>query len=327
MPLLASDIQGADDPAVALAEKRERAIRNAIIAALLGITGLFTGQAIRSLIASYNARALNALINSDEAARALLASFQPIADTFDAAARQAANDNFKLLLVYDPLKSADQLTAIRQAYIDAIRDGEKSVIQAVMLDGLRQGASADAIAAQLRQVIGLNLQQATAVLNFRRLLTAGDSAALQRALRDKRYDAAVRRALAARTPLSAEQVDAMVGAYAERMLIHRAETIARTESMQAAVSGIRNAYVQAVASGQLFESEVRRYWLTAADERVCPVCSSVPLMNRGGRGVNEPYQSISGPIIAPLAHPRCRCSERYVADMTRLQEQPFRYAA
>jgi hypothetical protein len=111
------------------------------------------------------------------------------------------------------------------------------------------------------------------------------------------------------------------------MLDYRAKRMAATEGMQAAVSGIRDAHVQAVNSGRLFDSEVKRFWLTAGDELVCPVCSSVPLLNDGGIGVNDQYRSINGLIDAPLAHPWCRCSERYIADVSRLTEQPFALAA
>ena len=157
----------------------------------------------------------------------------------------------------------------------------------------------------------------------------GDRNALARQLRDRRFDATVERAT--RTPvrivLSQDQVDTMVKRYAERMLAHRAATMAKTETMQAAVGGIRDAYVQAVKSGQLLDSEVTRYWLTAADERVCPICAAIPDMNRDGVGVNDDYASPLGPISMPLAHVACRCSERYVANLTRLRAQPFAMAA
>jgi hypothetical protein len=127
--------------------------------------------------------------------------------------------------------------------------------------------------------------------------------------------------------MTPETLDKMVQAYAERMLGHRASRMAATEAMQAAVSGIRDAHVQAVDSGRLFNYEVRRFWLTAQDELVCPVCTSIPVMNEDGIGVHDDYRSINGPVEAPLVHPWCRCSEKYVTNMSRLTQQPFALAA
>ena len=44
-PLLAADIQRADDPARTLAERREAEIRKAVLAALLGLSGALSGAA------------------------------------------------------------------------------------------------------------------------------------------------------------------------------------------------------------------------------------------------------------------------------------------
>lgn len=323
MPLQASDVQPADDPARVLAQKRERAIRDAVANALLGLSGLYTGVAVLRLISQMDANGLAAIGSGDD--NALIQAYQPVADLFDTAAR-LANDNLAGV-TYDPLAASDVQTAIRQGFLDAIRASQSGVLRAVLTEALRTGLGPGATQRLLQQVIGLSLQEANAVLNFRRMLVAGDRAVLTRALRDKNYDAAIRQALAGGNRLSAEEVDQMVSRYAARMLVYRAETMAKTEAAQAAVGGIRNAYVQAVDTGQLYDSEVSRFWLVTPDEKTCPVCTSAAILNRGGVGVNEPYQTIAGPILAPLAHPRCRCSERYKANLTRLSGQPFSLAA
>src|SRR6185437_5791223 len=96
-------------------------------------------------------------------------------------------------------------------------------------------------------------------------------------------------------------------------------------SLKAASQGIRDAYKQAIESGRLYDSEVKRSWQTAGDELVCIICSTIPLMNAGGIGALRPYLSIEGPLEGPPAHPRCRCSEKWVADLTRVTETPFPY--
>jgi hypothetical protein len=325
--LKASNIQSRDDPARKLADQREAAIRDALLALLGGLAALFAGSSVLKMIARLESQALGRLLDSQEANDLFIAGYQPIADTFLAAARQAANDNFAGAIPYDLLAAARPLQGLRGDLTDAITNQARQIIQAALLDGLRRGEDATVIAERLREVIGLDAQSAKAVANYRRLLERGDTTALRRALRDERFDDLVRQVISGNRKLAPDVIDKMVSAYAERSLAYRADRMAATEAMQAAVSGIRDAHVQAVNSGRLFDSEVKRFWLTAADERVCPVCSSVPVLNEAGVGVNESYRSIDGPIVAPLAHPWCRCSERYVADVSRLTQQPFSLAA
>jgi hypothetical protein len=325
--LKASDIQGPDDPARKLAEQREKAIRDALATMLAGLAALFVGDAVLKMIGRFDTPALGRLLDSNEAGDLFVRGYQPVADTFLAAARQAANDNLKGTIPYDPLAAAATLQALRDQMNGAVIDGAERVIQLLLLDALRTGSDPAIVADRLRQVIGLDVQSAKAVANYRRLLQAGDSTALRRALRDQRYDDLVRQAVRGNVSMHPETIDRMVAAYADRMIAYRADRMAATEAMQASVSGIRDAHVQAVNSGRLFNSEVKRFWLTAGDEIVCPVCSSVPIMNEDGISVNDTYRSVGGPIEAPLAHPWCRCSERYVADISRLTQQPFGLAA
>ena len=325
--LKAIEVQPKDDPARVLAEARAREVRKAVIALLYGLIGLFAGEVVLKMLSRLDSQSLSLLLSSQEADDIFISGYQPIADTFLEAARQAANSSFGALVPYDPLKAALALQDLRNSLAQAITMTAKQVIQQTILAGFRSGADPARMAMMLRQVIGLDARSAQAVQNYRRLLEQGDLTALSRALRDGRFDDLVREAARGGSPLTQGQIDTMVQAYADRLLDNRATTIARTEAMQAAVSGIRDAHVQAVNSGRLFNNEVKRFWLTAHDELVCPICTSVPVMNEDGVRVNEDYKSVAGPIEAPLAHPRCRCSERYVANTTRLTQQPFALAA
>lgn len=325
--LKASDIQPPDDPARELARKREKSVKTAIIAALSGLGDLLSTTAIIRFLQRFDIREVTQALESPEAVELIVKGYQPVADTFLEAAKNEVNDNLAGLIAYDPLTAMLPLQALRDQLSKTLTTTARSAVQAALLESIRTGVPAETIAKRLRAVIGLDNQQQRAVANYRRMLENGDSTALRRALRDQRYDDLVRRAVRGQKPMSAEQIEEAVQAYAARALDHRAQTIASTETMQAAVSGIRSAYTQAIASGRLEKHEVKRYWLTAADEMVCPVCTSVPVLNRKGIGVDDLYASISGPIEAPLAHPRCRCSERYVTDLSRLSEQPFARAA
>jgi hypothetical protein len=325
--LKASDIQSKDDPARVLAEKRENEVKKALLVLLGGLIALFSGPAVIRMISRFDVQGLISILGGQEAEDLIIRGYQPIADTFLAAAKQTSNDNFRGLVPYDPLAAAIALQELRNELAGVIGSAAQQNIRQVLLDALRLGADPASVAARLRMIIGLDAQSAKAVQNYRRLLELGDLTSLRRALRDERFDDLVREVARGHGTMTPETLDKMVQAYAERMLGHRASRMAATEAMQAAVSGIRDAHVQAVDSGRLFNYEVRRFWLTAQDELVCPVCTSIPVMNEDGIGVHDDYRSINGPVEAPLVHPWCRCSEKYVTNMSRLTQQPFALAA
>lgn len=322
--LLAADYQAENDPAAELAEKREAAITAAVKAGLLS---LVTALKTVPLSHAFSQASLLSAIGSRSVSDALLTAYKPVADTFIDAAEGETKTALQSLVVYDPTYAAGQIAGAQQTFIGAIQGQAANVVRAQLLDAIRRGANPEEAAKALQSVIGLNARQAQAVTNFRRLLQTGDRTALTRALRDKRFDRTLLQAVNSKTALTEEQIDAMVERYAARSLAYRAATIARDESMAASTGGIRDAYVQAVQTGRLYASEVTRRWQLVFDERLCPICASIPLLNPQGVGVLQPYMSIQGPIWAPQVHTNCRCSERYKADLSRLSASPFARAA
>lgn len=326
--LQARDFQSQDDHAISQAAKRETVIGAAALRGLRAINDNVDMNELSRRTLRFDATAVAGLLGAPRVVDALRASYQPIAETFLDAAQDEAEEVFGPLVVYDPLVAAAELAGARQSFMGSVLNQAAQVVADVLVNAARTGADPAEVAAALSQVIGLTPRQAAAVSNFRRLLMDGDREALRRALRDRRFDATVESWISGGNTVDEAKVDAMVARYAERSLASRAATIARTESLKAVVNGIRDAYKQAVDSGRLLDSEVRRRWLVVPDERLCPVCGSIPLLNDiHGVGVNEPYKSINGLIIAPLAHPNCRCTEVYTADLSRISVQPFRLAA
>lgn len=324
MLLQARDFQPPDDPAITRAEKREAAIAAAVLAGLKVMGHAINYHDLTVAITHHNVAAIASILGAPKVSDALKAAYTPIADTFVDAAVTEAETKFGGLVLYDPLVAAAELAGARQTFVGSILGPSSQVVADQLVAAARAGAEPDEVAAALRQVIGLTPRQAKAVTNFRNLLENGSRDALRRALRDKRFDPTVQSWAEGTAEPDPAKVDAMVARYAERSLAARAQTIARTESLQATNSGIRDAYVQAVGSGRLHPGEVRRRWLVVPDERLCPVCGSIALLNdHNGVGVNEPYKSINGPIMAPLAHPNCRCTEIYTTDLSRVTANPF----
>lgn len=92
----------------------------------------------------------------------------------------------------------------------------------------------------------------------------------------------------------------------DRLLMARAKTIARTETMDAANAGQVEVWRQAEEAG-LLPPRVEREWITAPDDRTCPICDPMNGQRRldGDRFVSD----FSGQSFErPPAHPACRCT-------------------
>ena len=326
-PLRPSDIQPADDPTRLTAERSERRIAVALYRALRAINGSVTRDQVLALLRGYEvtkglasfvatigatARAyldrVSSVLSLDFVSRELADTMDGMATIYGASAASALpGATFDR---YHPDAVAD-IQASRQRLTDAVVDTSRESVAHILADGIAAGDTLEDMASAIARTMGLTPQQARAVENYRKALESGTNAALTRRLRDRRFDNAVR-AASKREPLTKEQVDRMVERYIDRMLRHRAETIAKTETLRTAVEGKRAAWRQLVEAGEARESEIRRFWLTAGDELVCEVCSAIPGMNQMGVMMDEPYSTPKGPMMGPLAHPRCRCTERIV---------------
>jgi hypothetical protein len=154
-------------------------------------------------------------------------------------------------------------------------------------------------------IIGLTTHQAQFVYNYRKQLEAADPRALDRALRDKRSDAAVRAAVEGTKALSPEQIQTLVTKYEGRWLGYRAEVIARTEAMRALAAGQRLEWDTAIQQGRIAATSLQKRWVTAHDERVRPLHQELSNMT-------IPYTDLfptgdAGPVWGPPAVPNCRC--------------------
>lgn len=97
----------------------------------------------------------------------------------------------------------------------------------------------------------------------------------------------------------------MVDRYSTKLLNDRAERIARTETITAEAQGQLDSWRVARDEG-LIVSGTRRQWISgSADEGVCPICVS---LHEVTVGMDEPWQTSRGPVMAPAAHPGCRCT-------------------
>lgn len=138
----------------------------------------------------------------------------------------------------------------------------------------------------IRGVIGLTPRMETAVYNVRRQ-------AIERGL-------------------TLARVDAVTLKYRSKVIRERAETIARTETIDALNAGREEAWKQAIDSGILPAASEKK-WIVTYDDRLCPVCAAM----QGERVSME--GTFTGGVSHPPRHPRCRCAIVVVrAQTTRL---------
>lgn len=128
------------------------------------------------------------------------------------------------------------------------------------------------------------------------------------ALANARYREAVKAAYLKQHPHgkpgTAEKKAAEAAArYAGRQHRYRAQNIARTELAFAYNAGAYGATKDAQAHGYI--GDCVKVWLTAYDERVCPVCAA---LDGEKRKMDEPFST--GKLLPP-AHPSCRCAVAY----------------
>lgn len=85
---------------------------------------------------------------------------------------------------------------------------------------------------------------------------------------------------------------------------NRAETIARTETMEAANEGQLELWDQAVEEGLLTGKE-KVVWIVTPDDRLCPICEPLDgeTTELGGT-----FDVDGEEIDGPPAHPNCRCT-------------------
>lgn len=173
--------------------------------------------------------------------------------------------------------------------------------------------------------IGLSRPQAGYLRNTRAELAGLDANYFNRTLRDKRFDGIVRKAIDAGKPLAQADIDRIAARYSDRMLKHRADTIARTESITALRAGRREGMEQAIEAGAVNGQSVKRAWDATMDSRTRPDHQAMHRVEVDG--MNTPYTLPDG---SRMLYPGdtslraaadqtilCRCYEELIVDWLR----------
>lgn len=181
----------------------------------------------------------------------------------------------------NPLAVAAINREVRQ-FLDETVNVTAQGVQAILVEGFRNGIPVPEIARRIRAQIGLHPQYADAVQHYRQGLLDQD--------------------------VGIGRANALADAYADRLLRLRATTIARTEVIRASSAGQHGLWQTAERQGLLDRTTVKRIWIITPDDRLCPICEDVPRQNPDGVGLEEAFQTDSGPVLYPPVHPQCRCA-------------------
>ena len=173
-------------------------------------------------------------------------------------------------------------------------------------------------------IVGLHSGQAKAWAKAGTELDDLDPAYFERKLRDKRFDPMVRKAIEAGKPLSKADRDRVLNRYQDRLLKHRADTIARTETIASLNAGRNEGIQQLIDAGRITEDQVVKVWDATMDSRTRP---NHAVMEGQRRRMGEPFISPEGyrlmhPGDASMGAPgemtiQCRCILRLDLDVYR----------
>lgn len=330
-----------------LAAKAEPSIAAAVLQALQAQADSLDLDALAAALESGDQGAVMQIVEAALAAHPLAAAapaLQDAAFASGAAAAVSINAAPRLTAVEFRFNRLNP-TLVRwlQTYeLDLVREldtNTRAGVRKALVAGMQAGRNPRAQAKEIKTILGLTERQSQAVLNYRAELERfhlrrgakgmklggkidrvnghqvfrpdedgkPKDQVLDRRLRDFRYDGQLQRAMDSGKPLTEQQVDKMVEAYARKYRKHRAETVARTEAFRATQMGIEDSWTQAVRSGSVDEKLVRRFWIVTRDERTCELCSPIPGLNPKGVELRKPFQTPKGPQMRSPLHPACRC--------------------
>lgn len=159
-----------------------------------------------------------------------------------------------------------------------ITDEQRVALRQAVVRAFEEGMPPRVLARDLRQLVGLTRQQATAVVNFRIELTTKG--------------------------VTEEFIARRVERYAARLLRVRTEMIARTETIRASVEGQMEGWRQSREAGRLSRRLVKE-WIVTPDDRLCPICAPLDEVQVDVDGM---FDTSIGRVPGPPAHPQCRCA-------------------
>jgi hypothetical protein len=231
-----------------------------------------------------------ALLTAEVAALRLSNLFNQVVILSGSETAASIGGNLNILVEFDHVNqhALSAMTRNRLRMVTEFMAEQREATRAALIDGIQRGANPIEQARAFRDSIGLTRYQQEIVNNYRRNLNELSPRALDRELRDRRFDRTVNRAIRDGVPLRQDQIDNMVSRYTDRWVKYRSEVIARTESLRSVHLGNDEMYRQAIADGHLSQGDLIRTWDTS---KLGNVRDSHKDMEGQQRGIGEMFTS------------------------------------
>lgn len=276
----------------ALVDDATPALRRAFLAAVASLRAGIDVDALEAALESGDIAAAERVLPLDDFERALEAMGDRVTELAEHAAQQTI-DGISLpdhtAIRFDLISPA--VLAVAQAdataHVREITEETRAALRAIVADGYARGLHPKQQAREIRERVGLTVRQQAAVATYRESLIADG--------------------------FSPSVADRRAATYAKKLTRQRAQTIAETEAGMMANAGQRAAWEALVAQGLLSPEQFEREWVTLLPlPGVCEICE--PLDGERAPLVGGTYR---GGYVGPLAHVKCRCTERLVPKSTR----------
>lgn len=271
--------RGYQDPLDVYSNANAAHVRAVTRAALKSFAAGVPLAAILRSLASGDVAEVMAALNWEAMTNAMAPVTETLLSQAIRAAERATRD---LGFGYDPTHAAALRWAEQEAgrLIGYISDGARAAISDLVARAIRDGLNPYDIAPLIRDLIGLHPRYAGAVYSYWAGLVNGGV-------------------------MSDARIAAAVQAYYNRLLMARAENIARTEVLAAANAGKLAGYFDGILNGWVTPGAGKE-WIAGPDDRTCPECAdldgTVILLDDF---FNDTYD-------APPAHGSCRCTTALV---------------
>lgn len=175
----------------------------------------------------------------------------------------------------DPLLTEEVTRGSRLFWDMFGRDSIRAIKDEIESAYLEDNADGGTIARRVEAVAGLSPRQARALRRMRTTLRSG--------------------------PLSAARQEQQLSDYAEKLFDDRVKMTVRTELNRVANASVISYWGQMINRGSLDRNSVVVQWETAFDERTCSICGPLDGVTTAIHG------SFTPTVVAPPAHPNCRC--------------------
>jgi SPP1 gp7 family putative phage head morphogenesis protein len=161
--------------------------------------------------------------------------------------------------------------------IKDISDGQRNKLRALLARNFERGVRPEAIIEEIEAVVGLTETQAGWVV--------------------------ARRDLAIARGIPEAQAKANAKDFAQQLLTRRAQTIARTETVDAHTKGLEDSW-QLAKEGGFMPPGTEKVWQAMMDDRTSEICEE---LDGEAVPIDQPFVSnIVGDVMRPPAHPNCR---------------------